>query len=192
MEESILAESSLSIMLKTGLRYSIQPSMPLGLQIPEEECQGKEVSLAHLKDMAQMRWDIAFGIRRVTRSYEAEMSHLMRTLFMKPILQHILFRNHSKPKWELMSEGSKNSESFEDSGRSNEEDSNDETSSKKEGFKTPHVRRSSRESKAPVRLHVMDPHMYELDLVIGEVWMIEVDLDDQDRLTKSIFDVVEK
>ncbi|GJY00664.1 retrovirus-related pol polyprotein from transposon TNT 1-94 [Tanacetum coccineum] len=51
------------------------PSVPLGFRIPEEEWQGKEVSLAHLRVM-QMRWDIAFGIRRVTRSSEAEMSHL--------------------------------------------------------------------------------------------------------------------
>ncbi|GJS79820.1 retrovirus-related pol polyprotein from transposon TNT 1-94 [Tanacetum coccineum] len=50
------------------------PSVPLGFRIPEEEWQGKEVSLAHLRVM-QMRWDIAFGIRRVTRSSEAEMSH---------------------------------------------------------------------------------------------------------------------
>ncbi|GKC39689.1 hypothetical protein Tco_1052073, partial [Tanacetum coccineum] len=29
----------------------------------------------------QMRWDIPFGVQRVTMSYEAEMSHLMRTFF---------------------------------------------------------------------------------------------------------------
>ncbi|GJZ26400.1 retrovirus-related pol polyprotein from transposon TNT 1-94, partial [Tanacetum coccineum] len=40
--------------------------------------------------IAQMRWDISFGIRRVTRSSEAEMSHLVRTLYMKPRLQQIL------------------------------------------------------------------------------------------------------
>ncbi|GJU03714.1 retrovirus-related pol polyprotein from transposon TNT 1-94 [Tanacetum coccineum] len=55
-------------------------------RIPEEEWQGKEVSLAHLRAMARMRWDIAFGIRRVTRSSEAEMPHLMRTLYMEPRL----------------------------------------------------------------------------------------------------------
>ncbi|GKB57971.1 retrovirus-related pol polyprotein from transposon TNT 1-94 [Tanacetum coccineum] len=42
--------------------------------------------------MAQMRWDIAFGIRRVTRSSEADMLHLMRTLYMEPRLQQILIR----------------------------------------------------------------------------------------------------
>ncbi|GKG27894.1 hypothetical protein Tco_0406221, partial [Tanacetum coccineum] len=40
-------------------------------RILEEEWQGKEASLAYLKAMAQMRWDIAFGIRRVTRSSKA-------------------------------------------------------------------------------------------------------------------------
>ncbi|GKD68434.1 hypothetical protein Tco_1322524 [Tanacetum coccineum] len=39
--------------------------------------------------MAKMRWDIAFGIQRVTRSSEAEMSHLMRTLYMKPRLAQV-------------------------------------------------------------------------------------------------------
>ncbi|GJY15247.1 retrovirus-related pol polyprotein from transposon TNT 1-94, partial [Tanacetum coccineum] len=71
--------------------------------------------------MAQMRWDIAFGIRRATRSSEAEMSHLMRTLYMEPRLQQILSSDTS--------EGSENSRSFEDSGRSDEEYSKDRSSS---------------------------------------------------------------
>ncbi|GJW67995.1 putative RNA-directed DNA polymerase [Tanacetum coccineum] len=49
------------------------------------------------------------------------------------------------------SEGSENSGSFEDSGRSDEEYSKDGASSKEGGSKTPHVRRSTRESRAPVR-----------------------------------------
>ncbi|GJW31104.1 retrovirus-related pol polyprotein from transposon TNT 1-94 [Tanacetum coccineum] len=49
------------------------------------------------------------------------------------------------------SEGSKNSGSFEDNGKSNEEDSKDEASSEEGGSKTVQVRRSSRESKALVR-----------------------------------------
>ncbi|GJR06612.1 retrovirus-related pol polyprotein from transposon TNT 1-94 [Tanacetum coccineum] len=48
------------------------------------------------------------------------------------------------------SEGSKNSGSFEDSGRSDEEESKYRASSKEEGSKTPHVRRSTRESIALV------------------------------------------
>nr|GEU74291.1 retrovirus-related Pol polyprotein from transposon TNT 1-94 [Tanacetum cinerariifolium] len=47
------------------------------------------------------------------------------------------------------SEGSENSRSFEDSGRSDEEDSEDRASSKEGSFE--HVRRSNRESRAPVR-----------------------------------------
>ncbi|GJU30225.1 hypothetical protein Tco_1173814 [Tanacetum coccineum] len=49
------------------------------------------------------------------------------------------------------SEGSENSRRFEDSGRSDEEDSKDKASSEEEGSETPHVRRSTKESKAPVR-----------------------------------------
>ncbi|GKA81072.1 retrovirus-related pol polyprotein from transposon TNT 1-94 [Tanacetum coccineum] len=49
------------------------------------------------------------------------------------------------------SEGSENSGSFKDSGRSDEEYSEDRASSKEGGFETPQVRRSTRESRAPVR-----------------------------------------
>ncbi|GJZ26384.1 hypothetical protein Tco_0570637, partial [Tanacetum coccineum] len=45
------------------------------------------------------------------------------------------------------SEGSKNSRSFEDSGRSDEEYSEDGASSKDRGSETPHVRRSNKESR---------------------------------------------
>ncbi|GJU49800.1 putative RNA-directed DNA polymerase [Tanacetum coccineum] len=134
-----------------------RPSVPLGFQIPKEEWQGKEVSLAHLrvfgcdsyikvKDVARDKLDAKFvkcifigygsdemGCRfwdlRVTRSSEAEMSHLMRTLYMKPRLQHILSPGRSS----YTSEGSKNSRSFEDSRRSDEEDSKDRASSKSPG-----------------------------------------------------------
>ncbi|GJY35471.1 retrovirus-related pol polyprotein from transposon TNT 1-94 [Tanacetum coccineum] len=50
------------------------------------------------------------------------------------------------------SEGSENSRSFEDSGRSDEEDSKDGAFSEEGGFKTPQVRRFTRESRALVRL----------------------------------------
>ncbi|GJW61415.1 putative RNA-directed DNA polymerase [Tanacetum coccineum] len=49
-----------------------------------------------------------------------------------------------------MSEGSKNSRSFEDSGRSDEEDSKDGAFSEDGGSETPQVRKSTRESRAPV------------------------------------------
>ncbi|GKC81474.1 hypothetical protein Tco_1137191, partial [Tanacetum coccineum] len=80
----------------------------------------------------------AFGIRRVTRLSEAEILHLW-TRFMEP--------GGSSD----TSKGSENSESFKDSGRSDEEYSKDGASSKKGGSETPQVRRSTRESMAPVR-----------------------------------------
>ncbi|GJV97257.1 retrovirus-related pol polyprotein from transposon TNT 1-94 [Tanacetum coccineum] len=49
------------------------------------------------------------------------------------------------------SEGSKKSRSFEDSGRSDKEYSEDGASSKEGGFETPQIRRSTRESRALVR-----------------------------------------
>nr|GFA17857.1 retrovirus-related Pol polyprotein from transposon TNT 1-94 [Tanacetum cinerariifolium] len=49
------------------------------------------------------------------------------------------------------SEGSEKSESFEDSGRSDEEDFKDGAFSKEGGSETPHVRRSTKVSMAPIR-----------------------------------------
>ncbi|GKC83849.1 retrovirus-related pol polyprotein from transposon TNT 1-94 [Tanacetum coccineum] len=63
------------------------------------------------------------------------------------------FRNHSEPgESSYTSEGSENNGSFKDSGRLDEEDSEDGASSKEGGSKTPQVRRSTRESMALVRL----------------------------------------
>ncbi|GJU68839.1 hypothetical protein Tco_1255098 [Tanacetum coccineum] len=117
----------------TYLIYRI-PYVPIGLRILEEEWRGKDTSLAHLKAAALMKCDTSFGIRRVTRLSVAEILHLW-TRFMEPDT----------------SEGSKNSGSFEDSGRSDEEFSKDGASSNEGGSETPHVRRSTRESRAPVR-----------------------------------------
>nr|GEX50914.1 retrovirus-related Pol polyprotein from transposon TNT 1-94 [Tanacetum cinerariifolium] len=50
-----------------------------------------------------------------------------------------------------MSEGSKNNRSFEDSGRSDEKDFEDRVSFEEGGSKTPQVRGSTRESRAPTR-----------------------------------------
>ncbi|GJV52078.1 hypothetical protein Tco_1447819 [Tanacetum coccineum] len=123
----------------TYLIYRI-PYVPIGLRIPEEEWRGKDTSLAHLKAAAQMKCDTAFGIRRVTRLSEADILHL-RTQFMEP-----------EPRWELRFEvGRPNSGSFKDSGRSDEEYSEDGASSKEGGFETPQVRRSTRVFRAPVR-----------------------------------------
>ncbi|GJV51629.1 ribonuclease H-like domain-containing protein [Tanacetum coccineum] len=88
--------------------------------------------------LAQMKCDTAFGIRRVTRLSEAEILHLW-TRFMKP-------GGSSNT-----SEGSENSGSFKDSGRSDKEYSKDRVSYKEGGSETPQVQRSTRESRALVR-----------------------------------------
>nr|GEV89892.1 retrovirus-related Pol polyprotein from transposon TNT 1-94 [Tanacetum cinerariifolium] len=72
--------------VKEAYLVNRRPSVPLECQILKEEWQRKEVSLAHVKAMTQMRWDIAVRIRRVIRSSEVEMSHLMRTLYKEPRL----------------------------------------------------------------------------------------------------------
>ncbi|GKC28320.1 hypothetical protein Tco_1035614, partial [Tanacetum coccineum] len=138
----------------TYLIYAI-PYVPIGLHIPEEEWRGKDTSRT-LK-VAQMKCDTAFGIRRVTRLSEAEMLHL-RTQFIELENDNIVAEHglsleitQSLGGSSNTSEGSKKSESFKDSGRSDEEYSKDGASSKEGGFETPHVRRSTRESRALVR-----------------------------------------
>nr|GEV06028.1 UBN2 domain-containing protein [Tanacetum cinerariifolium] len=54
-----------------------------GLRILEEEWRGKDTSLTHLKAAALMKCDTAFGIRRVTKLFEADILRLW-TQFMKP------------------------------------------------------------------------------------------------------------
>nr|GEY42351.1 retrovirus-related Pol polyprotein from transposon TNT 1-94 [Tanacetum cinerariifolium] len=111
---------------------------PKRFRIPKEEWQGKEVSLIHLK----MRWDIAFSIRRVTRSSEAEMSHLMRTLYMKPSLAQV--------KDKIRVRGPKTvgaSRIVEDQMKKTLKTASPEDG----GFETPRVRRSTRYSRALVR-----------------------------------------
>ncbi|GKC73555.1 retrovirus-related pol polyprotein from transposon TNT 1-94 [Tanacetum coccineum] len=130
----MLWEDSVSM---TYLIYRI-PYVSIGLRIPDEEWQGKDTSLTYLKAAAQMKCDTTFGIRRVTKLFEVEILHLW-TRFMKP--------GGSSD----TGEGSENSGSFEDSGRSDEEYSEDGASSKEGGSETPQVRRSNIESKAPVR-----------------------------------------
>ncbi|GJQ94970.1 retrovirus-related pol polyprotein from transposon TNT 1-94 [Tanacetum coccineum] len=94
---------------------------------------------SHTLEAAQMKCDTAFRIRRLTRLSEAKISHLW-TRFMEP--------GGSLD----TSEGSKNSRSFEDSGRSDEEDSEDGAFSEEGGSETLQVRKSTRESRAPVRV----------------------------------------
>ncbi|GKD17652.1 hypothetical protein Tco_1206810 [Tanacetum coccineum] len=57
------------------------PYIPIGLRIPKEEWRGKDIGLAHLKAAAQMKCDTAFEIRRVTRLFEAEISHLWTQIY---------------------------------------------------------------------------------------------------------------
>ncbi|GKA46728.1 retrovirus-related pol polyprotein from transposon TNT 1-94 [Tanacetum coccineum] len=127
----------------TYLIYGI-PYVPIGLRIPEEEWRGKDTS--RTLEVAQMKCDTAFGIRRVTRLSEAEILHLL-TQFMEPV-QITQSQGGSLD----TSEGSENSGSFEDSGRSDEEYSEDGASYNKGGSETPHVRISTRESRAPIRI----------------------------------------
>ncbi|GJX81541.1 hypothetical protein Tco_0331022 [Tanacetum coccineum] len=132
-------------------------SMGLRLRIPEEEWRGKDTSLIHLKAAAQMKCDTAFGIRRVSRLSEAEISHLW-TRFMEPENDNIVAEHglsseitQSPGRSSDTSERSENNRSFEDSGRSDGEYSEDGASSKEGGFETPQVRRSTRESSASER-----------------------------------------
>ncbi|GKF38812.1 hypothetical protein Tco_0118873 [Tanacetum coccineum] len=140
----------------TYLIYRI-PYVMIGLHIPEEEWRGKDTSLAHLKAVAQMKWDTAFEIRRVTRLSEVEILHLW-TRFIEPendsiVVEHGLSSEITQiPSGSSdTSKGSENSRSFKDSRRSNEEYYEDGASCKEGGFETLQVRRSTRESRAPVR-----------------------------------------
>ncbi|GKC69252.1 retrovirus-related pol polyprotein from transposon TNT 1-94 [Tanacetum coccineum] len=142
----------------TYLIYRI-PYVLIGMRILEEEWQGKDTSLAHLKVFGcdsivkgkdvcgeamkftsytapQMKCDTAFGIRRVTRLSRAKMLHLW-TRFMKPendsvVVEHGLSSEFTyNPGGSLdTNEGSENSGSFKDSRRSDEEYSGDKASSK--------------------------------------------------------------
>ncbi|GJT07004.1 retrovirus-related pol polyprotein from transposon TNT 1-94 [Tanacetum coccineum] len=112
------------------------PYVSIGLRIPKEEWRGKDTSLAHLKAVAQMKCDTDFGIRRFTRLSEAEISYLW-TWFMEP--KHGLSSEitPSLGGSSDTSKGSKNSGSFKDSGRLDEEYSEDGASSNEGGFETP-------------------------------------------------------
>ncbi|GJU54951.1 putative RNA-directed DNA polymerase, partial [Tanacetum coccineum] len=149
-------------------------------EISEKEWKGKEVSIAHLrvfgcdsyvkvKDIARDKldaksvkctfigygllyeWGYRFGIiefLQVVRSrdvtFNEDSIYGAKTATDSKITQ-------SPGGISDTSEGSENSGSFEDSGRSDEEDCEDRASSKEGGFETQQVRRSTRESRAPVR-----------------------------------------
>ncbi|GJW06711.1 retrovirus-related pol polyprotein from transposon TNT 1-94 [Tanacetum coccineum] len=154
-----------------------EPSVPLGLRIPEEEWQGKEVSLAHLRVFgcdSYVKSHKVVRSRDVTFNEDSQYGAKASTDFSnltKPnqkdqvvlenspdnlanksiVTEHGLSSKitHSPCRSSDASEGSENSGSFEDSGRSDEEDSEDRASSEEGGSETPQLRRSTRESRAP-------------------------------------------
>ncbi|GJT59725.1 retrovirus-related pol polyprotein from transposon TNT 1-94 [Tanacetum coccineum] len=141
--------------------------VPIGLRILKEERRGKDTSLAHLK-VIQSR-DITFmnsiyGAKSATYSSSLTKPIQKSQVVLVDIPENLAKNDSIVAKHGLSlkitqspggssdtSEGFENSGSFEDSGRSDEEDSEDKASSKEGGFKTPQVRRSTRESRAPVR-----------------------------------------
>nr|GEY72821.1 putative retrovirus-related Pol polyprotein from transposon TNT 1-94 [Tanacetum cinerariifolium] len=99
----------------------------------------------------------AFEIRRVIKLFEAEISHLW-TRFMDPkndsiVAEHGLSSRNTQSPGESSdtSEGFKNSGSFEDSERSDKEDSEDGAFSEEGVSETPQLRRSTRDFRAPVK-----------------------------------------
>ncbi|GJT73542.1 hypothetical protein Tco_1032828 [Tanacetum coccineum] len=121
------------------------PYVLIGLRIPEEEWQGKNTSLAHLKVFG---CDSFIKVKDICReamkcTIIGSGSNEMRYRFQDT-------KSHQSPSGSSdTSEGSENSGSFKDSGRSDEEYSEDRASSNEGGFETPQVRRSTRESRAP-------------------------------------------
>nr|GEW43300.1 retrovirus-related Pol polyprotein from transposon TNT 1-94 [Tanacetum cinerariifolium] len=122
----------------TYLIYRI-PYVPIGLHIPEEEWRGKDTNLAYLK-LNEANTEESSGISRHSKEP------------CRIVAEHGLSSEITRSPGgsSETSEGSENSKRFEDSGRLNEEYSKDRASSKEEGFESPHVRRSTRESRAPV------------------------------------------
>ncbi|GJS04042.1 hypothetical protein Tco_0320550 [Tanacetum coccineum] len=135
----------------TYLIYGI-PYVPIGLRILGEEWRGTDTS--RTLEVARMKCDTAFEIRRVTRLSEAEILHL-QTQFIEPENDSIVAEHGLSSKITQSpggssdtSEGFENSGSFKDSGRSDEEYSKDGASPKEGGSETPQVQRSTRESRA--------------------------------------------
>ncbi|GKD43511.1 hypothetical protein Tco_1268156 [Tanacetum coccineum] len=150
----------------TYLIYRI-PYVLIRLRIPEEEWRGKDTTLAHLKVIRSR--DITFvdsiyGAKSATDSSSLTKPIQKSQVVLVDIPENltendIIVAEHglsleitqSLGGSSYISEESENSRSFEDSGISDEEYSENGASSKEGGSETPHVQRSTRESMAPVR-----------------------------------------
>ncbi|GJZ08850.1 hypothetical protein Tco_0543133 [Tanacetum coccineum] len=152
------------------------PYIPIGLRIPEEEWRGKDTSLAHLKVFGRdsfvkvkdvcgeaMNYSI-YEARSATDSSSLTKPIQKSQVVLVDIPENLVENDSIATEHGLSSEitqslggssdtseGSENSGSFKDSGRSDEEYFEDGASSKEGGFETPQVRRSTREFRAPVR-----------------------------------------
>ncbi|GJW19859.1 hypothetical protein Tco_0027295 [Tanacetum coccineum] len=128
----------------TYLIYRI-PYVPIGLCIPEEECGSDEMKYS-FRDMKS---------HQPIQKSQVVLVDIPENLAENDsiVAEHGLSSKITKSLGgsSNTSEGSKNSRSFEDSGRLDEEYSKDGASSKEGGSETPQIRISSRESRAPVR-----------------------------------------
>ncbi|GJV49593.1 retrovirus-related pol polyprotein from transposon TNT 1-94 [Tanacetum coccineum] len=125
----------------TYLIYGI-PYVSIGLRIPEEEWRRKDTS--RTLEVAQMKCDTAFGIRRVIENLRENDSIVAEHGLSSEIIQ-------SPGGSSDMSEGSENSGSFKDNGRSDKEYSEDGASSKEGGFETPQSYSEALSSKESVQ-----------------------------------------
>ncbi|GJZ71618.1 hypothetical protein Tco_0635469 [Tanacetum coccineum] len=109
------------------------PYVPIGLHIPDEEWQGKDTSLTHLK---------VFGCDSFVKVKDV-CGEAMKCTFIGSGSDEVRYnfwdtKSHQSPGGSSdTSEGSENSGSFKDSGRSDEEYSEDGASSKEGGSETP-------------------------------------------------------
>ncbi|GKD98092.1 hypothetical protein Tco_1381989 [Tanacetum coccineum] len=176
------------------------PYVPIGLRIPEEEWRGKDTSYGS-DEIGYRFWDskshkvvrsrdVTFNEDSLYGAKVATDSSNLTKLNQKDqvvledspenlaendsiVAEHGLSSKitHSPGGSSDTSEGSENSGSFEDSRRSDEEDSKDRASSKEGGSETPQLRRSTRESRAPVRYSPSSNYLLltknELDLVLS-------------------------
>ncbi|GKD51472.1 retrovirus-related pol polyprotein from transposon TNT 1-94 [Tanacetum coccineum] len=153
----------------TYLIYRI-PYVPIGLHIPKEEhlkvfgCD----SFVKVKDVCREAMKCTFigsGSDAMRYSLRDTKSHQKSQVVLVDIPENLTENNNIVAEHGLtskitqspggnsdMCKGSKNKGSFKDIGRSDEEYSKDEASCKEGGSKTLHVQRSTKESRAPVRV----------------------------------------